>query len=103
MEIESDDIGARQFAHFAGSESGHKRKFSKKVKSVRDVDQAFVAIQGSSSSSSVCFKCGLKDQYKRNCPNLVGLKTQKTSGGNGNKTEGSGGVKKYQPASSRKY
>ena len=51
MEIESDDIAGKQVAHFAGSESRHnqKRKFVKKVKSVRDVDQAFVAIQGYSS------------------------------------------------------
>ncbi len=31
-------------AHFVGSESRHKRKFVKKVKSVRDVDQAFVKV-----------------------------------------------------------
>ncbi len=44
MKIESDDIGARQVAHFAGAEPRQKRKFVKKVKSVRDVDQALVAI-----------------------------------------------------------
>ncbi len=91
MEIESDDIAGKHVAHFAGSGPRHnqKQKFVKKGKSARDVDQAFASIQGNSDSPSVvCFECGGLGDYKRDRLNLVGLKSQKTSGGNGNKTGG---------------
>ncbi len=60
MEFESDDIAGKRVAHFAGSGSHHnqKHKSFKKGQSVRDVDQAFASVQGSSNSSVTCFGCG---------------------------------------------
>ncbi len=57
MKIGSDDVVGRQVANFAGSGSdnnNHKRKSKRRVKSVRDVDQAFASI-----SSVISFNCGI--------------------------------------------
>ena len=91
MEIESDEIGGKQVAHFAGSGPRHnsKRKFVKRGKSVRDVDQAFAAISGNSASPSVvCFECGGLGHYKRDCPNLTGSKLKIRAAGTATRLTG---------------
>ncbi len=80
MEIESSDIACRQVVLFTGSGShnNQKHKNVKKVKSARDVDQAFASVHGSSNSNSgvICYDCGVAGHFRNECPARNALKSQ---------------------------